>query len=733
MAGRPRKAFRVVAFLGRRIPVILIVGGLLGAAFALLLLPWARPVYEAESILIVDPAKEPTLTGRERDVIPGDLGDYTRTLVVRATRYDILADALTHLNASNAPPFLRLKDPESRNVDRLLARLKMQEVPRTHLMRATLCDSEPTNLGPALEAIMQSFVTHLRREQEQQNDQRLAYLRAERDDLAARVEAERGRLLELAGTVSNKAFLFEAYTVHLAKVEQVQRLYWEAAARAAELQGALQQANRNRDQLGHLNLQAFADERVADNFGINRIEQWTYEQLQGMRAGIDGLTVSNADRRYVEARMQSMNDFLAGYKSNVVIQTQQNLKDKRAFELDTDVIKAQNAFDGAQKAADELATKLGEAQTEAARTSEAIFMASDMNFAITSLRERLVALNTRIDDCELETKAPLRISIDRDAVTPKKPARSNRTTFLMIALALGFGSVAAVCLVFDMVDNRIRDARDVESALGGPGPDPVTAFVSGVAPAPVGARMLLDAPDHPSSLALRDLAVRLSREHERFGAKVFLFAGIESGTGCTTLALQTAHLLGLACEKVLLIEVNRERPGLAAALALHASSAVTLESAIGDPASEPDRDPERGIWVLPASGSGPVLVDQAGLLGLLQRARQAFDAIVIDSAPLHSSAVAHACALHADAAVLVVREDVSLFRDLRRSLDLLIQADVPALTAILNHAMPPAAGPLAGLVQAQLRVLSVVHVRARAYGRGVLERAVTAWKQWRGK
>jgi len=727
-AGRKRKPFDLPGFLIRRLPIVIIVGGLLAGVLALLLVPWARPVFETEGILLVDPAKEPTLTGRERDVIPGDLGDYTRTLASRVTRYDILADAMRRMDPTNRPAFLDPRDPEPRNVYRLMRHMRVQEVPRTHLLRTTLSADEPAGLAHALEAVMDSFVEHLRLEQEQKNAMRLDYLRDERDQIVRRIDEQRQRLLGLADTVPNKAFLHESYTVHLSKLEQVQRLYWEAAAHASELQGQLRQAQHNQAALSQLDLQPYADERVADNFGINRIEQWTYEQLQSMRTGIDGLTASNADRQYVEARMQAMNDYLVHYKSLVNTQTIANLQQKRAFELESEVIKASNAWAGAQSAADDMATRLAAAQEEASHTSEAIFQASDVSFSVTSLRDRLAALNSRIDDCELEAKAPLRISIDRHAESPGRPARTNRSTLLLMALVLAFGGVAGACLLFDLLDNRLRSGRDVEAALGGPGPDPVASFVTEVAPASTVARLMLDAPEHPAARALRDLGLRLDHERERYGARVFLFAGVEPGAGCTTLALQAAHLLTYSCERVLLIEVNRARPGLARALRSPALT-PTLEQALRQPSAvAPARDESRRLAVLPASGDGGAMINQARLLELLRDARESYDAVVLDVAPLQDDAMAHVCALHSDAVVLIARQDHSLYRDLRRAVELLIQDGVPALTAVLNQSSPRVPGAGTRWCQSRLRYCSTLHVQAVILGKALLARAREFWR-----
>ena len=707
--GRKTKPFDLMGFLRRRSLPILVLGGLFSLIANLLFLPFVKPVYQTDALLLLDPTKEPTLTGRERDIIPGNLGDYTRTMVSRIMSYDVVFDALTQVPEEELPSFLQPSSAVERNTFRLMSRIKVAEVPRTYLVSAKITASEPGHLGTLLNAILESFLQKIHREQEHMYERRLVYLREERANIQKRIEQHRARLLALADTVESKAFLHEAYTVHFSKVEQIQRLYWEAEALRAEKEGLLEKARLDQQQLLALDLQPFADERVADNFGINRIEQWTYEQLQGMRAGIDGLTPENPDRKYVEMRMEAMNGYLGEYKQRVNVETIRNLREKRLFELEAEVLRAQSTFSAASNTSTVLHRELDLARDEASAISSAIFQSSDISFAISQLRDRLNALDTRIDDCELEAKTPPRISIDKRAANPTRPATTNQKVLFMLAVALGFGFVLAVYIGFDFLDNRIRSPREIELALGAPGPDPVALYVSSVASTVDFARATIDAPDHRSVHAIRDLAVRLNFERERHGGRVFVLAGLEPGCGCTTLTVNVAHALAALCPDVWLVETNLERPGLRATLNM--PSGPGLESALNRPPPWTDcwkLEPVRRLRVLAAEG-GTRPASHARLPDLLSEARKSAGVVLIDAGCILTDELAYYSAIHADAVILVAREDVSLYRHLRRAVDLMVQAGVPALTAVLNHAQPLWAQQVVDRLQDTLAVFSRFH------------------------
>lgn len=706
--GKRRKPISLPDLLVRRGALIAVTGGLLAALLAPLLWLTGGSSYTTGGMLAIDPGKEPTLNGRERETIPGNVGDYTRTLLNRLTSGDVLLAALQSVPTNQWPEFLDSRRGPEANIGRLFKTIKVKEVPRTYLMSAEITGREPRGLAPMLNAVLDAFVAKLRHELEQQNERRLTYLREERDQIVARITEERNRILKLAEAVPNKAFLHESYTVHLSKLEQIQRLYWEAEAQRAQKAGELHRAESDQALLRELSLQAYADERVADNFGINRIEQWTYEQLQSLRSTIDGLTTNNEDRTYVEMRMQAMNDYLVKYKGEVNDLTIRVLNEKRDHDLTTDVIKASNALAAASSASAVLGAKLEQARTEASDTSEAIFRAADMSFAVSQLRERLSALNTRIDDCEMEAKAPLRLSIDRRAGEPTRPSVNTRPQLALLGVVLAFGLVLGAILGFEILDDRIRGLASVEAALGGLAPDPIPFLPGGQLE-----RVLLDQPNSAAGIALRSLAVRLNRERTGNGARLFAFCGASPEAGTTSLALNAAQGLARYAPRVLLLALGPAGLGERCGLNPAPAGTALLRDPEGVEAAIVS-DPARGIDLAIIKLNGDALPSKVGLTDLLARVRSLYDAVVLDLNPVPDDDLALATLPQLDAVIFAVREDHTMFRSLRRGLDAAAVAGVPCLTAVLNGSRRPFAGWLHGRIQESLRPVTLLHRRAAA-------------------
>jgi uncharacterized protein involved in exopolysaccharide biosynthesis/Mrp family chromosome partitioning ATPase len=712
--GRRRKPVNIPDVILRRFVFILIAGGALAALFAPLLMLGSRSVYTTSGMLAIDPGKEPTLTGRERETIPGNLGDYTRTLLNRLTSGDVLVEAMQAVPTNDWPSFLHAGRSPEANIGRLFKAIKAKEVARTYLMTVEISGDDPHGLAPMLNAVLDAFIAKLRRELEQQNARRLEYLREERDQIVTRITEERQRILTLADHVPNKAFLHESYSVHLSKLEQIQRLYWEAEALRAQREGDYQRTLINWKDLQQLSLQAYADERVADNFGINRIEQWTYEQLQSLRSTIDGLTTNNEDRTYVEMRMDAMNEYLRTYKSEVNDTTIRILKEKRNHDLTTELITASNAMLGANMASDYLSERLAAAKTEATETSEAIFQAADITFTVTQLRDRLTALNTRIDDVEMESKAPLRLYIDREAGVPNRPSSNTRPQLAMLGLMLGFGLVAGLVIGFEFLDDRIRGPAEIEAAIGGPAPDPIP-LVSGSR----FDRVLLDHPDDPAGTAIRALVIRLNRERTCHQARVFAFCPSGPGVGNTSLALNAAHGLARFVPKVLMISFSPSALKIA-----HAGVALLKEPS--GLVQAVTHDAERGVDLVAIDLAGERLPSKVGVALLIDRVRRAYDVVVLDLGIVPQDDLAMSLLHEVDSVIFTAREDMTMFTELRRAIDSASLAGVPSMTAVLNGSRRPSVNRLPVLLQQGLRQVSGLHHRAREEWKRRLKRGGAA-------
>jgi polysaccharide biosynthesis transport protein len=726
-SAKKSKPFRIIDFVWRRGPLILGLGIPAFLLLSLLVIPFIHPIYKVDATLLIKQSKEPTLTGRERESIQGDIGVFQRTLVLRLMDREVLQNALDKIPDEKRPDFLKGLGSSDRAIYSLMSRLVAKEVERTYLIHVSLDANAPRGLAITLYEVLSSLIDKLQTEQEKQFASRLNYLRSERDKISARGAEEKKHILDLAGRFTNRSFLRADFSTDLGKMNLIQKLYWDAQADTLAKAAALEEAEKNRATLAKASLEPFAEERVADNFGINQITQWTYGKSQELRATIDGLKPENPDRKYIEDRMASMNDYMANYKKRVAEETIKNLTEKRTFELDNAVVKARNAYESVRQTSEQLGRELSSANEEATQISEGIFEANEFTFGLAQLRDRLAAINTRIDDVELEAKSPLPVTIDQLPVPPEKAASSNASKLRIAVLVLSFGLVGGICLLFDFLDGRIRCREELGAAIGGEGAEPVPTTGSG-AEDPAFANIVLNHPCHPAALALRDLALRLILEHQRCGAKLFAFVGSHPRAGNTAISLNVARAISAHGFKVLLAEFPTQAPGLAAAAGLIANAAPP------SPWGNKETDPESAVEMIPWVAGVPEDRIRSSFDSFLASASKAYDVVVLDLVSLSRSDIANEAAMKSDVVVVTARQHVALFSEVRSIVESAAAGGVPAITTLLNFCQPdPLRLRTLALLSTAQSSTSALHeqfnARAREIGATLLKKLIRRIKK----
>ncbi len=710
--GKPRKPFLPLSFILRRAPIIFLIGGPLTAVLLILLLPFRSTTYSTEGILLIDPTKQVTVAGREQDPFPGVFRDYMRTMLERINSMQMLTTTVQQLKRSEYPPFFNPLDPPEANAARLMKHLSVREVPMTYLISITLSSNKPDGLAPTLNRLMQVFIEKNQQEKSSLVQRRINYLALEREKILTRMAEFKGKRISPDDDQQEGLFLSPLYNGHLHKLELSRKLYLEALAKSDEEQKRYQQMQANRSRLPNLNMQPLANEKVMDNFGINRMEQWTYEKGADLRRTIDGLTEQNADRRNVEDRIKAMDEYLARYKERTSNEINKQLHEKQIYELDIEILKARHAAEEAAKHAQFLYEQEQQALKEHNEISKGIFNVTEIQFNIEQLRERLKTLNTRIDDAEVEAMAPVQLFVDKVAQTPTEPDGSNLKLLIIISVALGLGGIFSFILAFDIVDNRLRDPKELNSALGGPGADPIPVLEGPNHPPGSFVDVTFDWPRHPVSMAIRALAVRVEHECEHYGVRVIALSGLGAACGVTSLSLALAHVLRTQDRRVLVLESNLIRPGLAR---VHGGveeepglwSRLAGENSAVDALIQ--HDPRRRIDVITAGGERSGIPDRSAYLGLLAVLRERYDLILVDAASILEDDLSMHAAVHADAVLLVGREDASLYRNLRETLDRLVAAQVPAISAILNFSHTKRGERIRLTIHSEMRWFSKMH------------------------
>ena len=358
--------------------------------------------------------------------------------------------------------------------------------------------------------------------------------------------------------MTNTSSFSEQFNFYYKKAEQLQKAYVELYLQLVNAEHLYSQRSKEKIEISKLSMEPHVEEMVANDWGLDSTQSWTYQQLQAMRSSLDGLTKENPERKYTENRMKSMRKYELDMTEEVRKLGRKVIYGTREYDLEKRLIEAKSKYDSIKISMADISVKLETAKKEAGENSERLIIGEQIQAELWDMRQLLFSYEKRINALMVQSNVPSRISIYTRARKPESQAGSNAKKLFMVCLVLPFGIVTFILLVIEFMDNRITSPKNIVKALGYPSTWPISRAPEGV---PF-SRVTLDAKESVTSKALRSLALRIHRDSARNNTKLFLFNGVDSKSGVTEIILNTAHHLGQMLPSVLVIEATSAHPTL---------------------------------------------------------------------------------------------------------------------------------------------------------------------------
>ena len=667
-----------------------------GSALFILILPvlilLKNPYYATTGKLRISPVVPALITRSDELSITGYYTSYVQTQVDKIKTPEILEAAIEKLK----PDMRRIHAPEGMPAPRAAEILKRKmivvQVAGTHLISITLGGTKPEGLAEMVNAVMEAYMARLRDEEDGRDNRRLKYLQQDKDAREQEI-VQLTQTVEVLSRDANTSTFSEMHNVHDPALVQLQHAYVSAYALRIEKENALKELRTEAEAFKQISLEPMVDEMVESNDALSQIDQYTYQTLQQMRSSIDGVSKTNPDKKYIDARMQGMGDYLQKKRTDIRDRAHSIIYGKRDVEQQKSLIKAETEFHAAQSDEQEIIKERDRVQQLKVSTSQAILKGQETVARLEHLRSMLNRIDERINDLKLETMAPGRIFLESSARKPELPDSESSKKALLLALLLSFGAIVGVCVAFDITDNRVRTRKDVAAAVGAPPSWPVSNYLRHALPDVPFHRVTRDDRNNTVAMALNSLAVHLDKERVDHGGKVALFTGVDSCSGVTGIALNTAYALSLMCGKILVIDANRLHPQIAALTGIAEKPDVQtlLAGAAGLDDCVVAAD-DRGFDILtlcPAAETielAPIVC--TAVPGILRELRSRYNFILIDAPPVLRHDLTEYLLVHTDMAVLIIQGDRSPYSTTHMAAGIILKLQVPALAPVLNWGAP---------------------------------------------
>jgi receptor protein-tyrosine kinase len=273
-----------------------------------------------------------------------------------------------------------------------------------------------------------------------------------------------------------------------------------------------------------------------------------------------------------------------------------------------------------------------------------------------------------------EAKRPAKLSVVTPATLASKPVAPTTELNVVLATVIGLFMGALLVLGREALNKKVRDAGDVEAALG--------------------ARSLtISTSDTQSNEAasFRDLRSLLMLEVNDQAQPRVLVTSARAAEGTATLSVNLGMVLTRSEKSVVIVDANIDHPQ--ASQGLGAANVLGLTDVIGGsiPVSDAVRSAvgvSKALAVLGAGTSGTSYPEgvfaSPALLKVLDELGQQFDCIIIDAPPLLANVGTESLLISVNAVVVVTRPDESTIADLVESRQRLAKVETRVVGVVLS-------------------------------------------------
>jgi len=292
----------------------------------------------------------------------------------------------------------------------------------------------------------------------------------------------------------------------------------------------------------------------------------------------------------------------------------------------------------------------------------------------------------------------------QSAFVPSSPFRPNKKFALILAIVLSLLAGIVTAFLLEQLNNKIRNAADVEDKVGLP--------LLGMVPLLTGeARKqvelaLFDDTEKRFGEAIRTIRTGISLSNIDNPHKIILVTSSVGLEGKSTVAMNLA-LAFAQTERVLLLDADMRRPSVARNLNLDCSQ-PGLSELLADQADLGDCVTFLEEYKLDVLKTGLIPPDPLQLLSsdavskLIKELRDTYDRVIVDGPPILPVSDSAVLSTHADTLVYVIKSDATSIRQIQNGIGRLQRFNAPMIRAPGRNTSRRATDYFAGVVVNQL-------------------------------
>ncbi len=554
-------------------------------------------------------------------------------------------------------------------------RLKVERTKDTRMVVVRFESTDPREAAQVVNALIKNYIESNFRTKYDATRQATGWMETRLDELKLKVEKSQEAMVDYERQ-NNIVNLGEKQTLVESRFEDLSKEFNQAQSDRLTKESLYRMVASNDAQVGFL-------------------------QGNGLLAGLEAKEV-DLKEQHSEALAQY------GPTYPKVLRIQDQIKDLEALivrERKRMVDNVHNEYLAAAQRQQFLAAALAEQKKEVDKISQLLIEHNLLKREFDSNQTLYDGLLQRLKDATVT--AGLRatnIHIIDEAAVPSRPVRPNKLRNIQFALVAGLALGVALAFSKEALDNSIKNAQEMEKLTGLPTlaivpmghssamqrAGVLTGAAHNGSGRPIVELSVLKKPGAAISEAFRALRTSVLLSSAERPPQVLLITSSQPSEGKTSTSLNLAATLAQKGSRVLLVDADLRRPGLARALDLpnvQGLSGILTGSCEFEEAMLQNVEGLPSLFLL---ASGPRPPNPAELLcsmkmeQLLARLRQKFDHVVIDSPPVLPVTDATIISTLVDGVIMVVESDATSRAALNRACRVMEHSGGRVLGTVFN-------------------------------------------------
>ncbi len=427
-----------------------------------------KPSFRAESTLLVAPTAPHLLYVDEewhKVSVESYYDEHVRTLAHLAREHTVVERAIEKLREEGSDWGTALPEP----VAHLRARLKVKQVRETHLLSIGLESSRPDDLAPLVNTVTESFLEQLELEERESIRKRTRYLIEQRERLEADLEAVYASLDAMSDKLGS-AMLDSKQNIFFDRISVLDEGLTKIFVKRVEAEGELESAEARAEQLTGGVPEALIQHALDTDEEIRDARRSLGRVTRELALATADLSPSHPDRIKAEKAKAEADANLAALTAAVRERVAGRILATRRHEAEELVGSASRIARASKRSEALMQDVMKEARADLEDYGRAMFEGSRLRASSSRILEAIERVDRKIEQMQIEERAPGRVTVRTWAVEPTRPVKDVRKMMFGASLLGAIGaSVFAVFFLAHMrarIEHRQDVPRTKENLLG---------------------------------------------------------------------------------------------------------------------------------------------------------------------------------------------------------------------------------------------------------------------------